>query len=416
MTPASDPHRFEILRQAHQQHTGDSTPLVFQAPGRVNLLGEHTDYSGGFCMPAALSFNTLIAVTPHTGRSLRLHSLNFNESIEIPLHKLEAQLQAQFGDQLPPQLDVHLEAWRSRPGLGHWSAYIAGVAWALAQRGIPIAGASLTLLGNVPPGAGLSSSASVEVATATTLLALAGRSLPKPEVALACQHAENAYVGAPCGIMDQFISAAGVAGNALAIDTRALTAELAPIPAALRLVVCNSMVTHSVAGQEYSQRRAEVEEAAAAIARINPHVTQLRDATLAELEAARPTMSPEAFLRGRHVMTDSQRVLDGVAALRAGDVHAFGRLMNEAHVSFRDDFAASHPDCDLLVTLAQQSPACLGSRLTGGGFGGCTVSLVHASAAEAFARDLQSRYLDATGKPHADVFVCEIADGAGPVE
>jgi galactokinase len=361
----------------------------------VNLLGEHTDYSGGFCMPAALSFNTLVAISPRADTLLRLHSLDFDEPAEIDVTTLK----------LPPPPEI----------AGHWSAYCAGVAWSLTQKGVKLGGADITLTGNVPLGSGLSSSASLEVSTATALLALAGVSMPKPELALACQRAENDYVGAPCGIMDQFISAAGVRGNALAIDTRALTAELAPIPDSLRLVVCNSMVRHSIGGGEYGTRRREVEEAARVLGQTNPAIHQLRDATLEELVAARGQMSPEAFLRARHVITDSQRVLDGVVALRAGDAQGFGRLMTEAHASFRDDFAASCDKCDLLVELAMKIPGCLGSRLTGGGFGGCTVSLVDAAAAESFAQTLQQRYREAT-KVDAQVFICEIADGAGPVE
>ena len=251
--------RLEAVRKAHRESTGDDAPQLFQAPGRVNLLGEHTDYSGGFCMPAALAFNTLIAATPRKDSILSLHSLDFCVTIEVDLNKLEE--------------------WRTGRGKKHWSAYPAGVAWSLMDRGVALHGADLTLQGNVPPGSGLSSSASIEVATAVTLLALASATLPRPELALACQRAENVYVGAPSGIMDQYVSAYGVAGNALAIDTRALTHQLAPIPDAVRLVVCNSMVRHSVGGGEYGQRRHEVEEAAAAIGRINPAVTQLRDAT-----------------------------------------------------------------------------------------------------------------------------------------
>ncbi len=381
--------RIAALETYHAGKTGDGAPKLFQAPGRVNLLGEHTDYSGGFCMPAALSFNTLVAATPRNDRLLRLHSLDFNESVEV-------------------ELDA-LEAWRTGRGDGHWSAYPAGVAWSLMDAGVAVCGADLSFSGDVPVGAGLSSSASVEVATATALLGLAGVALAGPQVALKCQRAENVYVGAPCGIMDQYISACGVKGNALAIDTRALTAELAPIPEGLRLVVCNSMVRHSVGGGEYGQRRREVEEAAAAIG-----VKELRDATLKDLEAAKDTMSHEAFLRGRHVISDSQRVVDGVAALRAGDVKRFGLLMDEAHVSYRDDFAASCEECDLLVELAQGLEGCLGSRLTGGGFGGCTVSLVAAEHADGFALALQRAYQERTGVL-AQVFVCEIADGAGVV-
>jgi galactokinase len=394
MTGSGTASRVEALKRCHAEKMGDAAARVFQAPGRVNLLGEHTDYSGGFCMPAALNFNTLVAATLRTDGLLRLHSMDFRETVKIQLSELDE--------------------WRTGKGEGHWSAYPGGVAWTLRERGVTVTGADVTMQGNVPPGAGLSSSASVEVATATALLALAGESLAKAEVALACQRAENVYVGAPCGIMDQFISASGVAGNALAIDTRALTAELAPIPEALRLVVCNSMVRHSVGGGEYGERRQQVEEAAAAIGRLHPHVKQLRDTTLAELDEAKEGMSAAAYLRGRHVISDSQRVLDGVAALRAGDVARFGKLMDEAHVSFRDDFGASCAECDLLVELAQALPGCLGSRLTGGGFGGCTVSLVEEDAADGFAASLQAQYRQKTGVS-ADVFVCEIADGAGEV-
>lgn len=382
--------RVNAVVQHHQKQVGAAPHGIYQAPGRVNLLGEHTDYSGGFCMPAALSFNTIIAASPRADHMLCLHSLDFNETAEMDLTDLKPREK------------------------GHWSEYGFGVAWSLQQSGITIQGADLTLSGNVPLGAGLSSSASVEVATATALLALANVEMLKPKIALACQKAENDFVGAPCGIMDQFISACGVRGNALAIDTRALTAELAPIPTALRLVVCNSMVRHSVGDGEYGERRREVEEAAHAIGLNNPQVHQLRDASLADLEAARSKMSHKAFLRGRHVITDSQRVLDGLVCLRAGDAKGFGALMTDAHASFRDDFGASCRECDLLVELAHKLPGCLGSRLTGGGFGGCTVSLVDATAASAFAAALQAGYLESTGVT-AQTFVCEIADGASPV-
>lgn len=368
-----------------QEKTGQTAAQVFQAPGRVNLLGEHTDYSGGFCMPAALSFNTIITASPRTDGKLRLHSMDFKETVEAELSSL------------------------TPPGKDHWSSYGFGVAWSLQQAGIRLGGADLALSGDVPLGSGLSSSASVEVSVATALLGLAKASLSKAQTALACQKAENDYVGAPCGIMDQYISAAGVANNALAIDTRALTAELAPIPEHLRLVVCNSMVRHSVGGGEYGTRRREVEEAAKAIG-----VKELRDATLDDLNAARDKMSLEAFKRGRHVITDSARVLEGLQVLRAGDEKRFGKLMTEAHASFRDDFQASCKECDLLVELAMKLPGCLGSRLTGGGFGGCTVSLVEAAEADGFADALREGYREQTGVV-AQCFVCEIADGAGPV-
>jgi galactokinase len=381
--------RIETLLTQHRLQT-DASVSVYQAPGRVNLLGEHTDYSGGFCMPAALSFNTLVAISPRNDRHLRLRSLDFRESVELDLADLK------------------------HPGSRHWSAYPAGVAWSLGLDGVDLRGADLTISGNVPIGAGLSSSASVEIAAAVALLALAQVEMTKPQIALACQKAENDYVGAPCGIMDQFISACGVRGHALAIDTRTLASELAPIPEGLRLVVCNSMVRHSIGGGEYGERRREVEEAAKALKQRKPSITQLRDATLADLEAAESFMSHNAFRRARHVITDSRRVLEGTTALRRGDLSRFGALMTEAHSSFRDDFAASCDECDLLVQLAHTLSGCLGSRLTGGGFGGCTVSLVEADAAQSFAQTLQRLYREET-KIDPQTFICEIVDGAGPV-
>jgi galactokinase len=379
--------RVEGLLARHLVAAGVDAAAVYQAPGRVNLLGEHTDYSGGFCMPAAISFNTLVAASPRDDSMLRMHSVEFGESAEVDLRELRV-----------PAAD----------GKTRWNFYVEGTAWSLTQEpGIALRGADLTITGNVPLGAGLSSSASVEVATATALLGIAGQTLPKVTVALACQRAENGYVHGSCGIMDQYISACGVRGNALAIDTRALTAELAPIPEDLRLVVSNSMVTHRVAGASpYAERRQQVEEAARVMGR------QLRDVNVEELTAAQGKMSREAFLRGRHVITDSARVPRGVALLKAGDAAGFGALMTEAHASFRDDFGASCVECDLLVRLALELEGCLGSRLTGGGFGGCTVSLVKAETAESFAAAMKAGYQKATGVV-AQVFVCEIADGAG---
>ncbi len=377
--------RVEGLMKKHAEAFGGGAGLrVYQAPGRVNLLGEHTDYSGGFCMPVALSFNTLVAATKRADRRLRVQSLEFGEVREFDLDRLPATAAG-------------------------WVGYCVGVAWSLMREGVVLPGAELTLTGNVPLGAGLSSSASVEVATATALLGLAGVEMGRAKMALVCQRAENEFVGAPCGIMDQYISANGVKGQARALDTRALTAELAPIPEELRLVVANSMVRHSVGGGEYGERRREVEEAASALG-----VAMLRDANLEMLEAGRGKMSEGAFKRGRHVMTDSQRVLDGLAALRVGDATHFGELMTAAHASYRGDFEASCVECDTLVELAMGLEGCLGSRLTGGGFGGCTVSLVEAEKAEGFAEGLKEAYRGRMGIV-GDVWVCETADGAGIV-
>jgi galactokinase len=366
-------------------------PRLFRAPGRVNLVGEHTDYSGGFCMPAAINFQTLIAATPRTDGKLKLHSADFNETVEVDL------------DPLPMDRK------------GHWSGYPLGVVWSLRQAGIEVPAASLTITGNVPQGAGLSSSASIEVATATALLALAGVTIPGPQVATISQRAENDYVGSPCGIMDQFISGNGHAGSALILDTRSLSFDLAPIPDHLRLVIANSMVKHSVThGSPYAVRRREVEEGTAALHAYKPSIRLLRDATFADLIACADKMSNEAFKRSRHVITDSQRVLDGLTLLRAGEIVAFGKLLNDAHRSFRDDFEASCRECDMLAAIAQAQSGCYGARLTGGGFGGCVVSLVEADASDAFVKAIENEYFKQTGiRP--EVYVCSTADGAGEI-
>jgi galactokinase len=333
----------------------------------------------------SICFNTLIAVSPRTDGLLRLHSIDFGETVEVDTAKL------------PP------------PGKGQWSAYPVGVLSILQQQGVAVPGADLTLSGNVPLGSGLSSSASVEVASAMALLHVAKATLSPAKVALLCQKAENEYVGAPCGIMDQFISANGKRGHALALDTRSLDFELAPIPESIRLVVSNSMVKHSIGGGEYGIRRAEVEAGAKALG-----VPELRDATLDDLQRKQSQMPDNVFRRARHVISDSQRVLDGVAALRAGDLAGFGRLMIEAHASYRDDFEGSCVECDLLVEIALTLEGCLGARLTGGGFGGCTVNFVEAAASHAFAAELAARYKTSTGI-QPDVYICEVGDGAGMV-
>jgi galactokinase len=375
------------LKTIHETAEGSAARL-FRAPGRVNLVGEHTDYSGGFCMPAAIDFETKIAASPRADRTLKLSSVEFDETVEIDLDPLPMDRQ------------------------GHWSGYCIGTAWALREAGVQLPAASLTITGNVPQGAGLSSSASLEVATATALLALAGRSMPGPEIARVCQRAENDYVGAPVGIMDQFVSANGRAGSALILDTRALTFDLAPIPPHLRLVIANSMVKHSLAdGGAYATRRREVEEGTAALNAYRYDIGLLRDATLEDLIVCEGKMSPEAFKRCRHVITDSQRVVDGLALLRAGDIVAFGKLLNDAHRSYRDDFEASCTECDTLAEIGQAQPGCYGSRLTGGGFGGCVVSVVEADASDAFEAAIKAEYLARTGIDAA-VYVCNTADGA----
>ncbi len=386
---------------------------MFRAPGRVNLLGEHTDYADGFCMPAALNFSTLVAATRRRDGQMVLHSLDYGETASYALAELRP------GGAGESAADESKSEFKKRGG--GWSKYCAGVAWALAQRGVKTGGAELTITGDVPRNAGLSSSASVEVATALALLWASesgeeGKGPTAPalsgtEVARLCQRAENEFVGAPCGIMDQFVAVHGQAGHALELDCRSLEYEAVALPRSARLVIANSMVKHSVAGGEYAERRGQVEEGTRILQRMYGGVRALRDVTLAQLEAARGEMPEVVFRRCRHVVTDSARVLEGTAKLRAGDVAGFGRVMVEAHASYRDDFAASCAECDTLVELATELSGCYGSRLTGGGFGGCTVSLVEAQQAENFREGLWAGYRERTGI-EAEVWVCEAGDGA----
>ena len=369
---------------------------VYAAPGRVNLIGEHTDYAGGFVMPAAIDFATLAAISPRSDGKLAIYSANFNQHAEHTLATLPAH------------------------GSHQWSDYPFGVLSVLREEGVNLGnleaggGFSLSLFGDVPLGAGLSSSASIEVATMLALLALTGTQLPRPKMALLAQRAENAYVGANCGIMDQFIACCGKRDHALLLDCRSLDSRLAPIPANLNLVICNTMVKHSHAGGEYNTRRAEVEQATAILRSHRPQVELLRDATPADLDQWGHEMPPNALKRARHIITDSLRAQAAAAALEHGDLQQLGLLMAEAHASYRDDFEASCPEADLMVELANQQPGLIGARLTGGGFGGCTVNLVEEQHAEAFAAAVAKAYEAKTGI-HPDIFRCHAADGAAQV-
>jgi galactokinase len=370
----------------HTKHFG-LTPDVFIAPGRVNLIGEHTDYAGGFVMPAAINFATLAAVTPREDGRIVLRSGNFGETVEYPLDALPAK------------------------GMHRWSDYPLGVVTVLRNAGVAVKPFSMTIVGDVPLGAGLSSSASIEVASMLAVLHIAGATMPPEEVAKLSQLAENSYVGANCGIMDQFIACCGKANNALLLDCRSLDYRLAPIPESLSLVICNTMVKHSHAGGEYNTRRAEVEQATAILKSHRPEIELLRDATPDDLAAWGHEMPPNVLKRARHIITDSLRAVAAADALDAGDLTLLGELMAKAHASYRDDFEASCPEADLMVELANRQPGLIGARLTGGGFGGCTVNLVENEHAEAFREAVGSAYQAATGiKP--EIYLCHASDGA----
>jgi galactokinase len=369
---------------------------LYAAPGRVNLIGEHTDYSDGFVMPAAIDFATVVAISPRTDGRILVHSVNYDERIDKSVHEL---------------LDDGFASLRAGRKV-HWSDYPAGVLWALREHGVPVDnGFSMTIAGNVPLDAGLSSSASVEVSTALAVLGTTSLDLPPTKIALLCQRAENAFVGANCGIMDQFVSCCGQQDHAVMIDCRWLEYQLAPIPPTVRIVICNSMVRHTVAGGEYNTRRAEIEQGADILRKHRPEIMALRDVTVADLAKWGSELPPNVLKRCRHVVTENARVLAAADAFRVSNLTHFGELMRQAHISLRDDFEASCKEIDILVNLANKQPGCFGARLTGGGFGGCTVNLVAAANVEAFTEAMRAGYQEATGIA-AEIYTSRASGGA----
>jgi galactokinase len=360
---------------------------IFRAPGRVNLIGEHTDYNDGFVMPAAIGFYTWIAAAKREDRILEAYSDRFDEKIIFSLDALDG----------PPRK--------------HWSDFIRGVAATLQAAGHRLCGANLVIQGEIPLGAGLSSSASLEVAAALALTVPSGIAVPRLELAKLSQAAEHEYVGTRCGIMDQFIAAFGVSRNALMLDCRSLEYRLIPVPRDLRLVVCNSMVRHEHASGEYNLRRADCEAGVKLLAQHLPGIRALRDVGIADLEKYKHALPETIYRRCRHVVTENQRVLDAVKALQSGDVGGVGRLMYASHASLRDDYEVSCKELDLLVELAASGPGVYGARMTGGGFGGCTVNLVREEYATAFGAQMAGTYQQATGIA-PDIYVCEPAQGA----
>lgn len=382
-------NRAAELRRAFQARWG-TTPRVFRAPGRVNLIGEHTDYNDGFVMPVGIEFSTWVAAASRPDRVLSVYSENFSESREFRLD-----------DSGPQRLD-------------DWSDYVRGVAIVLERGGHRLRGANLLIKGAVPIGAGLSSSAAIEIATAFALLGISGITLDRAEIARFGQRAENEFVGTWCGIMDQFIACHAMAGHALVLDCRSLDYQMASLPAGVRIVAANTMVRHRLAGGEYNRRRADCQEAVRHLTRALPGIRALRDVSLAELERYGRDLPERIFQRCRHVITENARVEQAAAALRRNDVERFGKLMAESHASLRDDYQVSCAELDTMVAIAAALPGVYGSRMTGGGFGGCTVNLVGEQQVEEFCSVIARRYQEATGTDPA-LYVSHAASGAGEV-
>lgn len=361
----------ETVIASFQKLFGAAPRFVVRAPGRVNLIGEHTDYNEGFVLPMAIDRATWIALRPTAAAEVRLHSLAHNEMATFSLPKMEK---------------------RDR----HWSEYPKGVAWALQQAGHALTGWEGVVGSDVPIGAGLASSASFELAVARAFAAVSQLPWDPVTIARLCQRAENQWVGVNCGIMDQTIAAAGKAGHALLIDCRSLELQPVPLPTGCVVVVMDTMTRHGLVNSEYNQRRAECEAVARQFG-----VRALRDLTPQQLPA-------NVSRRARHVVTEIDRTL---RAARTRDPVEFGRLMNASHDSLRDDFEVTNQELNIMVDCARALPGCYGARMTGAGFGGCAVALVAAPAADAFVSEVAKAYAARTGLT-PKIYLCTASDGA----
>jgi len=368
-----------------------SVGVLYRAPGRVNLIGEHTDYNDGFVLPAAIGFSCWTAVAPRTDRKLVVYSNNFSETIKANL------------DGLTPR------------ATGKWADYPLGVAWALEREGYRLRGANVYIDGKVPLGAGLGSSAAVEVSTGYALLDTSGYEINRKQLALLCQRAENEFVGARCGIMDQFVSCCGRAGHAILLDCRSLDFRLISLPSQIDLVICNTMAKHDLAANEYNARRLECEEALQRLREVLHEVRALRDVTLAQLQEHRTLLTHTLYRRCRHVITENARVQEAACALESGEIGALRQLMADSHRSLRDDFQVSCSGLDTMVEIASRQPGVYGARMTGGGLGGCTINLVTKADSQEFQRRVALEYEAAT-QIRPDIYISETSQGAEAVE
>ncbi len=379
MQPRVDDPSARVVH-AFRSSFGADPALVVRAPGRVNLIGEHTDYNDGFVMPLAIDRAVWIALRPVEARHVRVHSIEFDAWGEFDLDTLER-------------------------GPDSWVEYLKGVAWVLQDQGLPLRGWDGVMSGNVPLGAGLSSSAAVEMAAARAFAAASNLGWDPARMALAAQRAENSWIGVNCGIMDQLISGTGRAGHAVLIDCRSLTTRPVPLPAGTAVVILDTATRRELVTSAYNERRAQCEAASAAFG-----VKALRDVTVGRFQREGGMLDPVTFRRARHVVTENARTEQAAAAMSAGNAATLGRLMDESHASLRDDFEVSSPALDAMVEAARAA-GCIGARMTGAGFGGCAVALVRAAEAQAFCARVGAAYEAATGHTPA-IYVCRASDGA----
>jgi galactokinase len=372
------------FREAH-----GTQPGVFRAPARVNLIGEHTDYNAGFVMPAAVEMETHVAIAPAAGARITIHAAVYGETIDWDVNGIPERR-------------------------GHWSDYVLGVIAALQRRGFTGTGANLMIDSEIPPGAGLSSSAALEVATALAWLSHARAALAPLDIALLCQRVENDFVGVRSGIMDQFTVCHGRRGHAILLDCRSLEAVYLPLPPEIRLLVCDTKTKHALAGGEYNRRREECELAVQALSQFLPGIRALRDVTPEQLAGSAAKLDKTIYRRARHVVEENARVLAAADALREGDLKRFGDLMLASHRSLQHNFEVSSAELDAMVEVCLPLDGIYGARMMGGGFGGCVIALADTEKVPDLSGAIKNAYHLQTGRA-CDIYMCQTADAASKV-
>jgi galactokinase len=390
------PTRDRVVR-AFTQRFEQRPQFIARAPGRVNLLGEHVDYNDGFVLPAAIEQATWLAFSHNRANEIELYALDFDEDAAFT------------PDSTDDKTDPHGEP------LPAWAHYPAGVAWALGEASLAVVPLQGVYASDVPRGAGLSSSASVEVAFGVAWRALSGWDLPAMHLARLCQRAENEYVGVRCGLMDQFASACGREGHALHLDCRSLEWRALPLPGEAALVILDTSVRRALSGSAYNQRRAACEQAVKLLERELPGIRALRDVDPRDFKRLAGSLPPEVEKRARHVVEEIARTRQAVPLLEAGDIAGFGALMNDCHRSLRDLYEVSSPELDTMAATAEAQTGCYGARLTGAGFGGCALAMVEQGEVAKFKRAVQDAYTAQTGLTPA-IYVTSPAAGAGVEE
>ncbi len=388
--------RMEIVKQienSFQKTFGSAPAHIVRAPGRVNLLGEHVDYNDGFVLPAAIDRATYIAFSPSGTDLSTLEAVDMKQKASFSPQTIPSKTQAD-GTPLP-----------------EWAHYPAGVMWALKENQLYTPGMNAVFASNVPRGSGLSSSASVEMAFLLAWQSLSDWTLPAMQRALLGQKAENRYVGVNCGIMDQFASACGVENKLLLLDCRSLEWKTIPLPGDVSIVIADTTVRRKLTSGEYNRRRFACEEAVRLLKQDLPEINSLRDVSVEQFNRFSSKLPEEVYKRARHVVEEIERSQQAESLLEAGDVRRFGELMNQCHASLRDLYEVSCPELDVMVNVAQSLEGCYGARLTGAGFGGCTVNLVASESADAFAKELAEGY-QAQTRLRPEIYITHASNGA----